>query len=216
MATTSGSASVEPTRAAATCDQPPGAAPRSTTRLPRLQQPEAVVDLDQLVGGARAIAFAAWSARRRDRSAAAPASAATRALRAARRLHAAVQRRDGRSRRPGLLHCGRAPLAAGCAPGRADSRRRASAAPECPRAGRGRRRAGGCTAIRAGSPRRWRSRRARGRRARARCRDCCAAPRSPCRGSSSSSARCRRPPSRARRHSGGRSAAGRDERRRAS
>ena len=44
-------------RAAATWHQPPGAAPRSMTFMPGFRMLVAVVDLDQLVGGARAIAL---------------------------------------------------------------------------------------------------------------------------------------------------------------
>ena len=55
------------TRSAATWVQPPGAAPRSTTRCAGLEEAELVVDLDQLEGGARAVALALGARRRRDR-----------------------------------------------------------------------------------------------------------------------------------------------------
>ena len=58
MATTRPLPSAAPTCAAATWLQPPGAAPRSTMRWPGFEQLVLVVDLDQLVGGARAIALA--------------------------------------------------------------------------------------------------------------------------------------------------------------
>ena len=51
-------ASPAPTRLAATWLQPPGAAPRSTTRAPGFRTVMLVVDLDQLEGGARAVALA--------------------------------------------------------------------------------------------------------------------------------------------------------------
>ena len=56
MPTTRGCSSLDFARTAATWHQPPGAAPRSMTRHAGLQDMVAVVDLDQLVGGARAIA----------------------------------------------------------------------------------------------------------------------------------------------------------------
>ena len=58
MATTRPLPSCAPTRLAATWLQPPGAAPRSTHARAGFEEMQFVVDLDQLVGRARAIAVA--------------------------------------------------------------------------------------------------------------------------------------------------------------
>ncbi len=58
IATTLPLPSAAPTRLAAIWLQPPGAAPRSTTDMPGFRNAILVVDLDQLVGRARAVALA--------------------------------------------------------------------------------------------------------------------------------------------------------------